>query len=185
MYTPQGLTWVSAGQRDAQGRLRRGTVPWDSVKPIRYKNPIGPHTTAVRHTILIRDHHFGGPTGTPNTLGFGGSLGPVTRKDIGRTLTVDKLPDGRWIDHISTEKAVAQTRVGDASRRGSDWKKRNEAVEENFGAIYHHHFAVPATGISAQRPWSRQDFRDYYQQHPDLPQLVGDELAEQIRKVFE
>lgn len=60
--------------------------------------------------------------------------------------------------------------------------KRIEPLDEGFGAVYHHYYAMPATGVSAQRPWSQQDYRDYYESDgDDLDDVLGPDLAAQVR----
>ena len=58
----------------------------------------------------------------------------------------------------------------------------HDPLDENFGSIYHHYYANNATGVSAQRSNTPQDYADYYESADDLDELLGPELASAIRE---
>jgi len=80
-YTKEGIT---------VGLRQQKLVPWDSVRTARLKSS---GETVVRRTLRITADH-----GIIQTRG----LGLITRKDVGRLLIVDELPDGRMVDYLVT-----------------------------------------------------------------------------------
>ncbi len=67
----------------------------------------------------------------------------------------------------------------------------NKKLNEGFGAVYHHYYAMPATGVSSQRPWNDKDYKEYYQEgneghvsNDDLADLVGTDLAVKIMEIL-
>lgn len=82
MYTEEGL-------RSGTSVVSTKIIPWDRVRPVRFGNG----ARAIRHTLLLREEHF------PLYL-YATGLGGIRRTDVGRTLVVDRLPDGRWVDYL-------------------------------------------------------------------------------------
>lgn len=84
-YQPDGIHSRSTLSRD-----RDRFVPWDSVRIVRLRSG----EIVTRHQVVLRAEHF------PLYV-WGGGLGWLRReRDCGRTLTVDRLADGRTIDTL-------------------------------------------------------------------------------------
>lgn len=84
MYTKDGIQHRSVIRR-ADDKL----IPWDSVRACKVGGQ-----QVVRHTLVLKAEHF-------PIFVMGNGIGGFFRRDAGRTLIVDKLPDGRWIDYLT------------------------------------------------------------------------------------
>ena len=104
-------------------RLGAHTLPWDSSKPVRYKNPHGPHTRAVRHTLLIQDLPALLQDPLPSPYGI-----RITRNDIGKLLIVDEQPDGEFIDYIVEPTTLGA--FGEGTQE-SEWLPASQVTDYN------------------------------------------------------
>lgn len=84
MYTKDGIRVVSP-----RNLKDKKLIPWDSIRSCKVGG-----RSVIRHVVVLKKEYF------PIFICSNGVGGFKTERDVGRTLIVDLLPDGRWIDYI-------------------------------------------------------------------------------------